>query len=59
VEYRRNEKTFDRRNFLSLLLMSGIAFALGGFAVLFGKRRAEEATLPGNMKPAAYWRRVN
>jgi hypothetical protein len=58
VEDKRNENKIDRRGFLSLLLMGGIAFALGGFAALFGKQRAEDNPPPANMKKAAYWRRV-
>lgn len=55
---RNTENEFNRRNFLSLLLIGGAAFALGGFAAIFGKRRAEDNSPTTKMKPAAYWRRV-
>ncbi|MCP4230559.1 MAG: hypothetical protein GY771_10505 [bacterium] len=54
----KNENNINRRGFISLLLTGGIAFALGGVATLFKKRRPEETALPDNIKPAAYWRRV-
>ncbi len=58
VEQEKTDNKINRRGFLSLVLIGGITFAIGGVAGLFKGRGPKEPVLPENMKKAAYWRRI-